>query len=78
MTEMRTKYRLRGFISSTVSDLPEHRAAVVDACLRVGVEPLLIEDLGASDSDPLTQCRTILDQADIYIGILAFRYGFVP
>lgn len=78
MPETNSKGQPRALISSTVLDLAEHRAAVVDACLRVGVEPLVMEDLAAGDSDPMTRCGALLDEADIYIGILAFRYGFVP
>jgi hypothetical protein len=76
--QTRTKDRLSAFISSTVLDLPEHRAAAVNACLRVGVEPLVMEEQGAADSSPLARGNALLDQADIYIGILGFRYGFVP
>ena len=78
MTQTKSKGRGRAFISSTVLDLPEHRAAVVDACVRVGVEPLVMENQAASESDPLTVCGALLDQADIYVGIIGFRYGFVP
>ena len=78
MAEASSKSRPRVFISSTVLDLREHRAAVVDACLRVGVGPLIMEDSAAADSDPLARSRALLDQADIYVGILTFRYGFVP
>ena len=37
-----------------------------------------MEDLAPGDSDPLATSSALLDQADIYIGILAFRYGLVP
>ena len=78
MTETSSKDRPRALISSTVLDLPQHRAAAVRACLRVGVEPLVLEELAAGDSNFLARCGALVDQADIYIVILAFRYGFVP
>jgi hypothetical protein len=76
VTELNSKIP-SALISGTMLDLPEHRAAVFDACLRVGVTPLTLEN-AALGSDPLAVCAELLDKADVYIGILAFRYGFVP
>jgi nucleoside 2-deoxyribosyltransferase len=68
----------RVFISSAATDLAGYRAAAVDACRRVGVEPLVMENFIAGGSDALTQVYALLDKADIYIAILASRYGFIP
>ena len=38
-------------ISSTARDLPKHRQTVMDACLRQGMFPLMMEHLPASDAD---------------------------
>jgi nucleoside 2-deoxyribosyltransferase len=65
-------------ISSTVVDLAAHRQAAIDACLRVGVRPLVLESFPGSDQEPLSACLQIIDQADIYLGIFGFRYGYVP
>lgn len=78
MIEPKPKTRLRVFISSTVLELPEHRAAAVDACLRVGVEPIVMESWVGSDADDLQQAWTELDRSDIYLAILSFRYGHIP
>lgn len=78
MTEPSSKSRPQAFISSTVLDLLEHRVAAVDACLRVVVVPIVIEAWAAGDSDRLAQSRTILDQSDIYIWILAFSCRYIP
>ena len=78
MTELRSESRKRALISSTMLDLIEHRSAVVDACLRVGVEPLVLESFAADDAVSLARANELLNGADIYIGILAFRYGVVP
>ena len=40
-------------ISSTARDLPKHRQAVMDACLRQGMFPLMMEHLPASDADAI-------------------------
>ncbi len=78
MVERSINNSLRALISSTVLDLPEHRTAAIEACVRVGVEPLVMEIFGADNSKSQAQCRSLLEQADIYIGILGFRYGFIP
>jgi Domain of unknown function (DUF4062) len=70
-----SEHRIRAFLGSTLLDLPDHRTAVVEACQRVGVEPL---NLPTDDSDPLAISGPLLEEADIYIGVLAFRYGYVP
>ena len=38
-------------IGSTVRDLPEHRAKVMDACLRQGVKPSMTEHWPSLDAD---------------------------
>jgi tetratricopeptide (TPR) repeat protein len=66
-------------ISSTARDLPEHRQKVVDACMRLGMfYPDMMEHLTASDADALEVSLAIADRADLYVGIFAFRYGYVP
>jgi len=65
-------------ISSTARDLPEHRRQVMDACLAQGMLPKAMEHLPASDADAMKISRQMVDQADIYLGVIAFRYGHVP
>jgi tetratricopeptide (TPR) repeat protein len=65
-------------ISSTALDLPEHRQQASDACLRMTMFPLAMEQMPASPDDALTLSRKYVDQADFYLGIFAFRYGTVP
>ena len=40
--------------------------------------PLVMEQMPASPTDAVTLSREYVDQADFYLGIFAFRYGFVP
>ena len=68
----------RVMISSTARDLPEHRKEVMDACLRQGFFPVMMEHLPASDDDAIGESMRMVDEAEIYLGILAFRYGYVP
>jgi len=65
-------------VSSTIRDLPDHRQGVLDACLRQGMFPLMMEHLPAIDADAIKASMDLVDQADIYLGIFAYRYGNVP
>jgi len=66
-------------ISSTARDLPQHREKVMDACMRLGVfYPDMMEHLTATDANALEISLAIADRADVYIGIIGFRYGYVP
>jgi hypothetical protein len=66
-------------ISSTSLDLPAHRKAAMDAILRAGCFPLAMEHGSAtSDSDAIRFSLDLVDQADLYVGIFAQRYGFIP
>jgi nucleoside 2-deoxyribosyltransferase len=75
---MRTQPTATVYISSTMVDLTEHRQAAIDACLKVGVRPVILESLATSDRQPLDDTLELIDQADIYLGIFGARYGYVP
>src|SRR5262245_54159332 len=69
----------RIFISSTTIDLHEHRAAVVEALRRAGHVVVLFEDTHADGvSAPLGMSRAMIDQSDVLVAIIAWRYGFIP
>jgi tetratricopeptide (TPR) repeat protein len=65
-------------ISSTSVDLPEHRREVEQACLREGYFPDMMESLPARDADAIRVSLEMVDRADVYIGIYAWRYGHKP
>ncbi|MEE8450450.1 MAG: DUF4062 domain-containing protein [Thermoguttaceae bacterium] len=65
-------------ISSTIRDLPDHRQGVLDACLRQGMFPKMMEHLPANDDDAIANSLALVDEADIYVGIFAYRYGYIP
>ena len=65
-------------ISGTARDLPEHREEVMAACLRQGMFPIMMEHLPSSDADAIAGSLAMVDRADIYLGIYAYRYGYVP
>src|SRR2546421_7831489 len=65
-------------ISSTARDLPAHRKEAMDACLRQGMHPIMMEHLPASDADAIKASLDMVNEAEIYLGIFAHRYGYVP
>ena len=38
----------------------------------------MMEDLPASDDDAIDASMKLVDEADIYVGVFAYRYGYVP
>jgi Domain of unknown function (DUF4062) len=65
-------------ISGTVQDLPEHRRAAVEACLRQDFFPRLMENLPPSADDAVTLSLQMVDEADVYVLVLGVRYGEIP
>jgi tetratricopeptide (TPR) repeat protein len=65
-------------VSSTALDLPEHRKEVMDACLRMGMHPVMMEHLSAGDTTAAEKSRAMVEEAAIYLGVFAYRYGHVP
>ena len=65
------------YLSSTYEDLKDHRRIVYEALSRAGYNVITIDDYGA-DPRPVDVCLRNVELADIYVGIFAFRYGYVP
>jgi hypothetical protein len=66
-------------ISSTARDLPNHRDQVRLACERAGFEPReMMENLPAENRNAVETSLRMVEEADVYLGILAYRYGTVP
>jgi hypothetical protein len=66
------------FVSSTYLDLREHRAAAIGVLRQLGHEVLAMEDMVAGTSPPLEKVLDMVDRAEAYVGIFAWRYGSVP
>jgi Domain of unknown function (DUF4062) len=66
------------YVSSTYRDLHEHREAVSVILRRMGHQPLGMEEYVAEGMRPLSRCLADIDACDVYVGILAWRYGYVP
>jgi tetratricopeptide (TPR) repeat protein len=65
------------FISSTSKDLAEYRKAAIDACLELKLFPVAMEYFEAIDAGATAASLKKLDECDLYIGIFAFRYGYI-
>ena len=68
--------RLRVFVSSTLRELADERAAVRTAIERMHLAPVMFE-LGARPHPPRALYRSYLAQSDVFVGIYADSYGWV-
>ena len=68
----------RIYISSTYSDLKDYRAAVATALQRLDHQVVAMEHYVAADDRPLDKCLADVARCNLYVGIFAFKYGFVP
>jgi predicted ATPase len=68
--------RLRVFVSSTLAELADERAAANVAIRQLHLAPVLFE-LGARPHPPRDLYRAYLDQSHIFIGIYWQSYGWV-
>lgn len=69
---------LKVYISSTSVDLTEYRRVVITALRKSGFVPICMEDYVAQDTLPVDKCLADVAQSDLYVGIFAWRYGFIP
>ena len=68
--------RLRVFVSSTLQELADERAAVAQAVRHLHLAPVMFE-LGARAHPPRQLYRAYLEQSDVFVGIYWERYGWV-
>ena len=66
------------YLSSTYEDLKDYRRAVFEALRKAGHHVIAMEDYVAADQRPVDQCLKDVEKADVYVGLFAFRYGYVP
>lgn len=65
------------FISSTSLDLADYRAAVRRACDELGLGVVDMKDFEAADLNAVRASLAKLDQAAVYVGVFAYRFGHV-
>ena len=68
----------RIYISSTYGDLKEHREKVYRVLRQLGHDAVAMEDYVAADQRPLAKCLADVAACDVYVGVFAHRYGYVP
>src|SRR5258708_13657347 len=68
--------RLRVFVSSTLQELADERAASKEAIQRIRLTPVMFE-MGARAHPPRELYRAYLAQSDVFIGLYWQRYGWV-
>lgn len=69
---------MKVFLSSTFRDLAQHRKAATEAIERLGLQGSRMEVFGARPEEPMDACLNEIDESDIFVGIYAHRYGYVP
>jgi hypothetical protein len=69
---------MRVFVSSTYQDLVDHRRAVADALERLGLQLERMEAFGARPQDATRACLAEVEASELFVGIYAHRYGYIP
>ena len=69
---------LKIYISSTFEDLKDFRRRVYDQLRSLRHDVIAMEDYVAADERPLDKCLRDVREADVYVGLFAWRYGYVP
>lgn len=67
------------FVSSTFIDLEQYRAKVIEALRIQDLVDIAMETFGARDDRADNECvKLISEKTDIFVGIYAYRYGYIP
>ncbi len=66
------------YLSSTWSDLSEVRENVYKTLRKGGFDVIAMEDYVAADNRPADKCLEDVRGCDLYIGLFAWRYGYIP
>lgn len=66
------------YVSSTYSDLKDHREEVRTILRQLDCTDVAMEYYFAEDTRPVEKCLSDVGACDIYIGIFAWRYGWRP
>jgi hypothetical protein len=68
----------RVYVSSTYSDLREYRQRVVEVLKQAGIDPIEVEGDADTDERPLARGLAAVAACDVYLGLIAWRYGAIP
>ncbi len=66
------------YLSSTYTDLKKFREAVYRALRMIRQDVIAMEDYIAADTRPLQKCLSDVAACDIFVVLLAWKYGYIP
>lgn len=66
------------FLSSTFIDLKQHRNVIDKIINRMSLQYVGMEYFGAREFEPKSVCFQEISKCDLFIGIYAHRYGWIP
>ncbi len=66
------------YVSSTFQDLEDYRAKVLEALRSNRHIDIAMEHYGAQNRRPLDKCLEDVANCDLYVGLFAWRYGYIP
>lgn len=66
------------FVGSTRVDLIDHRKVVAESILSCGLYPMMMEYFPSIPEESVAGCLGLVQKSDIYVGIFAHRYGYIP
>src|SRR5689334_13936419 len=66
------------YVSSTFEDLVDYRAAVLRQIASMNIRAVAMETAPAEERPPLASCLAAVKSSNVYVGIFAHRYGFIP
>jgi hypothetical protein len=69
--------RLVAVIGGAAHLMPAYLREALEVCLRLGVVPVTVEHVARDDSDAVERALGLLDEADVYIGVVGDEYGRV-
>jgi len=69
---------MKVYLSSTYMDLRAQRSEVALSLRKAGYEVKMMEEYTARDQVVEVACKDDVVASDVYVGIFAWRYGYVP
>jgi Domain of unknown function (DUF4062) len=69
---------MKVYLSSTYLDLRKHRETVALALRKAGYDVVMMEEYVARDEITEFACQGDVARCDAYVGIFAWRYGYIP
>ncbi len=70
--------KLKVMVSHTLRAMPQHHRIVIDAIYRAGLEPINAKAPDTKGAEAIRQARQYVDQAEVYVGVFGFQYGYTP